>query len=87
MDRRRRIAGGLHSATIRKQKAQAKQKAAAKQTAPAQLGKVHFATTCTPAAQKLFNRAMLYQHSFWYRASKQAFEEVIKSDPNCAIAY
>ena len=30
---------------------------------------------------------MLYQHSFWYRASKQAFEEVIKSDPNCAIAY
>ncbi len=52
-----------------------------------QLGKVHFATTCTPEAQKLFDRAMLYQHSFWYSASKQAFEEVIKLDPNCAIAY
>ena len=52
-----------------------------------QLGKVHFATTCTPAAQKLFDRAMLYQHSFWYRASKQAFEEVIRTDPDCAIAY
>jgi tetratricopeptide (TPR) repeat protein len=52
-----------------------------------QLGKVHFATSCKPEAQKLFDRAMLYQHSFWYRASKQAFEDVIKSDPDCAIAY
>ena len=57
------------------------------QPQPKQLGKVHFATTCTPEAQKLFDRAMLYQHSFWYRASKQAFEEVIKRDSNCAIAY
>ena len=52
-----------------------------------QLGKVHFATSCKPEAQKLFDRAMLYQHSFWYRASKQAFEDVIKSDPDCAMAY
>jgi hypothetical protein len=33
------------------------------------LGKVHFETSCTPEAQKIFDRAMLYQHSFWYRAS------------------
>ena len=52
-----------------------------------QLGKVHFETSCTPAAQKLFDRAMLYQHSFWYRASKQTFEEVLKTDPKCSIAY
>jgi hypothetical protein len=32
------------------------------------LGKVHFETSCNPEAQKLFDRAMLYQHSFWYRA-------------------
>ena len=53
----------------------------------AQLGKVHFETSCTPAAQKLFDRAMLYQHSFWYRASQRTFEEVLKTDPNCAMAY
>src|ERR1041384_1935405 len=52
-----------------------------------QLGKVHFQTSCTPAAQKLFDQGMLYQHSFWYRSSKQAFEEALKADPNCAIAY
>jgi hypothetical protein len=52
-----------------------------------QLGKVHFETSCTPAAQKLFDQGMLYQHSFWYRSSKQAFEETLKADPNCAMAY
>ncbi len=30
---------------------------------------------------------MLYQHSFWYRASQNAFEEVLKADPQCGIAY
>ena len=38
------------------------------------LGKVHFETSCKPEAQKLFDRAMLYQHSFWYRASQKVFE-------------
>jgi hypothetical protein len=51
-----------------------------------QLGKVHFETSCTPAAQKLFDQGMLYQHSFWYRSSKQAFEEALKADPQCAMA-
>ncbi len=52
-----------------------------------QLGSVNFETSCTPAAQKLFNQGMLYQHSFWYRASQRTFEEVLKADPNCAMAY
>src|SRR5690242_13395082 len=52
-----------------------------------QLGKVNFETSCSPEAQKLFNRAMLYQHSFWYRASQKTFEEALKADPGCAIAY
>ena len=30
---------------------------------------------------------MRYQHSFWYRESKELFEEVLKADPGCAIAY
>src|SRR5436305_8606224 len=52
-----------------------------------QLGSVHFETSCKPEAQKLFNRGMLYQHSFWYRASQQMFEDVLKADPECGIAY
>jgi tetratricopeptide (TPR) repeat protein len=51
------------------------------------LGKVHFETSCSPEAQKLFDRAMLYQHSFWYRASQKVFEDVLKADPECGIAY
>jgi len=51
------------------------------------LGKVHFETSCKPNAQKLFDRAMLYQHSFWYRASQSVFEDVLKADPECGIAY
>jgi hypothetical protein len=51
------------------------------------LGKVHFETSCKPEAQKHFDRAMLYQHSFWYRASQKAFEDVLKADPECGIAY
>ena len=30
---------------------------------------------------------MLYQHSFWYRASQAAFEDVLKVDPECGIAH
>jgi hypothetical protein len=51
------------------------------------LGDVHFETSCTAEAQKAFDQAMLYQHSFWYRASKKLFEDAVKADPACAIAY
>lgn len=51
------------------------------------LGKVHFETSCKPEAQKLFDQAMLYQHSFWYRASQKVFEDALKADPECGIAY
>jgi hypothetical protein len=51
------------------------------------LGKVHFETSCKPEAQKLFDRAMLYQHSFWYRASQKVFDDVLEADPECGIAY
>lgn len=51
------------------------------------LGTVNFETSCKPEAQKLFNQAMLYQHSFWYRASQKVFEDVLKADPECGMAY
>jgi hypothetical protein len=57
------------------------------QTDDSKLGKVHFETSCTPEAQKLFDRGMLYQHSFWYRASQKTFDDVLKADPECGIAY
>jgi tetratricopeptide (TPR) repeat protein len=60
---------------------------ASSQSTEQRLGKVHFATSCTPQAQELFDLAMLYQHSFWYSASRRTFEEVLKEDPQCAIAY
>jgi hypothetical protein len=51
------------------------------------LGTVHFETSCKPEAQKLFDDGMLYQHSFWYRASQRMFEDALKADPECGIAY
>jgi len=52
-----------------------------------QLGNVHFETSCNEVAQRRFDRAMRYQHSFWYRESKALFEEALKADASCAIAY
>src|SRR5262249_5704667 len=51
------------------------------------LGRVHFETSCNEVAQRRFDRAMRYQHSFWYRESTAIFEEVLNADPECAIAY
>jgi tetratricopeptide (TPR) repeat protein len=50
-------------------------------------GTVHFDTSCNEVAQRRFDRGMRYQHSFWYRASKEIFEDALKADPGCAIAY
>lgn len=51
------------------------------------LGTVHFATSCNETAQRRFDRAMRYQHSFWYSASSEIYQEALKADPECAIAY
>jgi tetratricopeptide (TPR) repeat protein len=51
-----------------------------------QFGTVHFATSCNEVAQRRFDRAMRYQHSFWYRESKAIFEEALQADPGCGIA-
>jgi Tfp pilus assembly protein PilF len=50
-------------------------------------GTVHFATSCNETAQRRFDRGMRYQHSFWYQASKEIFEDALKADPECGIAY
>jgi Tfp pilus assembly protein PilF len=51
------------------------------------LGTVHFETSCNETAQRRFDRAMRYQHSFWYQSSKDIFHDVLKADPECGIAY
>jgi tetratricopeptide (TPR) repeat protein len=61
--------------------------ALAQDAADKQLGSVHFKTSCNETAQRRFDRAMRYQHSFWYRASQEIFEEALKADPECAIAH
>jgi hypothetical protein len=45
------------------------------------LGKVHFETSCAPEAAAAFDQGMLYQHSFWYRASQREFNKALKADP------
>jgi tetratricopeptide (TPR) repeat protein len=52
-----------------------------------QFGNVHFQTSCNEVAQRRFDRAMRYQHSFWYSSAKEIFEDVAKADPSCGIAY
>ena len=59
----------------------------AQEDADQKLGTVHFATSCNETAQRRFDRAMRYQHSFWYKESKEIYEETLKADPGCAIAY
>ena len=52
-----------------------------------QFGTVQFDTSCNEVAQRRFNRAMRYQHSFWYAQAKEIFEEALKADPSCAMAH
>lgn len=50
------------------------------------LGKVSFPTSCSPKVQPQFERAVAMLHSFWYSAGEKAFRDVLKDDPQCAIA-
>ena len=51
------------------------------------LGRVNFRVSCNPQAQKQFNRAIAWLHSFEYEEAEKAFTEVSGSDPGCAMAY
>src|SRR5688500_6867666 len=51
------------------------------------VGRVNFAISCTPAAQKQFNRAVAWLHSFEYEEAEKAFNGVAATDPRCGMAY
>jgi tetratricopeptide (TPR) repeat protein len=51
------------------------------------LGDVHFAVSCTDAAQAKFHRAMALYHSFDWKRGQAAFGEIASLDPRCGMAY
>ena len=51
------------------------------------LGTIHFPTSCIPAAQRQFERAVALLHSFWFSKSSKAFATIAQTDPSCGIAH
>ncbi len=51
------------------------------------LGTVHFATSCNPAAQKEFDRAVALLHSFQFSRAIQGFNAVLGENGTCGMAY
>jgi tetratricopeptide (TPR) repeat protein len=51
------------------------------------LGRVNFTVSCNPQAQKQFNRAVAWLHSFEYEEAQKAFTEITVTDPRCGMAY
>ena len=56
-------------------------------TGDEKLGTVHFATSCNPAAQKEFDRAVALLHSFQFSRAINGFNAALKADSSCAMAY
>jgi predicted Zn-dependent protease len=50
------------------------------------IGSVQFDTSCAERTRQSFNRGIALLHSFWFDASIAAFEAVLKTDSNCAMA-
>ncbi len=53
----------------------------------AQLGKINFPTSCSPAAQPEMEKAVALLHSFQYQQSEQIFADATQQDPHCAMAF
>ncbi|MBI3853615.1 MAG: tetratricopeptide repeat protein [Verrucomicrobia bacterium] len=57
------------------------------QPGDAALGKVDFPISCSQPAQAEFNRAVALLHHMTYPQAREAFEQVVKTDPECAMAH
>ncbi len=53
----------------------------------AQLGTVHFPSSCLASEQKPIERGVAMLHSFWYEEAEKEFQQIAKDDPKCAIAH
>jgi hypothetical protein len=58
-----------------------------KHGAHARLGKVHFQVSCNSQAQREFNMAMAYYHSFAWAQIREPLERALKADPSCGMAH
>ncbi len=52
-----------------------------------QFGVVNFPASCQADALPPFTRAVAQLHSFGYEESRLSFQEVVRADPDCAMAY
>jgi tetratricopeptide (TPR) repeat protein len=51
------------------------------------LGHAHMQISCSDKVTGDFDRALAMLHNFWYDRALQRFNQVAKTDPECAIAY
>ena len=51
------------------------------------IGQVSFTTSCSPALEAPFNRAVAILHSFWFDEAVRSFRAITEADPDCAIAF
>jgi tetratricopeptide (TPR) repeat protein len=51
-----------------------------------EVGSVHFANSCSKGLQTHFQMAIALLHSFQYEQTRDAFNEISKQDPQCAMA-
>jgi tetratricopeptide (TPR) repeat protein len=50
-------------------------------------GRVHMQISCAPSVAAEFDRALALLHNFWYVRALEHFNQVLKQDPECAMAY
>ena len=51
------------------------------------VGTAQMQTSCAPALQAQFDRALALLHNFWYARALTQFQEIQKTDPDCAMAF
>jgi hypothetical protein len=50
-------------------------------------GHVHMEISCSPAVSMNFDIALALLHNFWYPRALSSFDQIIQTDPECAMAY
>src|SRR5215467_16387390 len=53
----------------------------------AQVGTVHFPSSCATAVEKPIERGVAMLHSFWYEEAEKEFTQIEQGDPQCAMAH
>jgi tetratricopeptide (TPR) repeat protein len=61
--------------------------AGADTSAAERLGTVTFQVSCAPSVRAPFIRGVALLHDFWYEEAQHQFEQIAKTDPDCAMAH